>query len=108
MKTFPRPTRRAQADDIRILPTPEGSRAVLPDTPIEYEVTPIGKGEYEPRHKFTPEECSLGGHVAALTLLTRYADAYADSDEEWEALAGSRLDAILRARANMKGRYAGF
>lgn len=85
--------------------------------PLNIELTDAGKGLYLPtqgkfltgqdprRHKFSFEECSLGGHVAAFTLLTRYGDAYCDSDEEWEALAGSRLDTILRLRAQMQGNH---
>lgn len=110
---LPRPLRRAArwTDTTAYEVTEEAQINALPDTPIEYEITPAGRGEYLPtqgkfkegedarRHTFSIEERSLGGHVSAFTLLTRYADAYADSDEEWEALAGSRLDTILQLRA---------
>ena len=112
---LPRPLRRAArwTDTTGYEVTEAAQINALPDTPIEYDITPAGRGEYLPtqgkfipgkgkderRHTFSREECSLGGHVAAFTLITRYADAYADSDEEWEALAGSRMDTILQLRA---------
>lgn len=116
MKQYPRPLRRAGRDAAYEV-TEAGKAATLPTEPIPYEITPRGQGEYLPtqgkfkkgedprRHALTPLECSLGGHVAAFTLLTRYADAYASTDEEWEALAGNRLDTILRLRVHMGSQY---
>ena len=114
MKTrLPRPSQRKRMPDFEL--TPQGHQSGLPSTPIAYAVTRRGEGYYLPsegkflpgqderRHKFNLLECSLGGHVSALTLLTNFADAYCTSDEEWEALAGNRLDTILRLRAYMTG-----
>ena len=110
---LPRPLRRAVSNWDNYTVTEEAKINALPDEPLDIEITPAGRGKYLPtqgkfipgkgkderRHTFSREECSLGGHVAAFTLITRYADAYADSDEEWEALAGSRMDTILQLRA---------
>ena len=114
MKRIPRPARCKQNAACEL--TEQGHIAALTTTSIEYTLTRRGQGYYLPtqgkflmgeddrRHVFSFEESSLGGHVSALTLLTRYAEAYADSDEEWEALTGSRLDTILKLRAHLSSR----
>ena len=108
---LPRPLRRAESRWTAYEVTEAAQINALPAEPLDIEITPAGKGDYLPtqgkfipgkderRHTFSFEECSLGGHVSAFTLLTRYADAYADTDEEWEALAGKRMDTILQLRA---------
>ena len=119
---LPRPLRRtARWTDTTAYEITEAAQInSLPDEPLDIEITPAGRGEYLPtagkfipgkgkderRHTFSREECSLGGHSAAFNLLVNYADAYADSDEEWEALAGSRLNAILQLRAHIGSQHA--
>ena len=108
MKRYPRPARCKQTADYEL--TEQGYITTLPNTPIEYTVTPAGKGHYLPtkgkflqgeddrRHTFNFEECSLGGNVSALSLMIAYPAAYGESDEEWEEIAWERMEKILRLR----------
>ena len=119
MKTFRKPLRPVRPTEYEptYAPTAAGQQTVMPTEPIPFEVTRRGQGEYLPtqgkfregeddrRHTFTELECRIGGHVAAFTLLTRYADAYASTEEEWEALAAERMNTILHLRAQAHGLY---